>query len=75
MLSQEAGDSEINIEKQSQTPIAIFPIQNWKRYISNIDGAYLLCVESNTNGSFLQTYINVVEQLLKFSHFEGSMIP
>ena len=24
---------------------------------------------------FLQTYINFVEQLLKFSHFEDSIIP
>ena len=32
------------------------------------------CPQSNASGSFLQTCINFVEQQLKFSHFEGSII-
>ena len=35
---------------------------------------YLLCMQSNASGSFLQICINFVERL-KFSHFEGSIIP
>ena len=35
----------------------------------------MLCLQSNASGSFLQTCINFVEQLLKFSHFEGGIIP
>ena len=31
--------------------------------------------QSNASGSFLQTCINFVEQTLKFSHFEGIIIP
>ena len=34
----------------------------------------LLCPQSNASGSFLQTYINFVDQRLNFSHFEGSII-
>ena len=33
------------------------------------------CLQSNASSSFLQTCINFVEQQLKFSHFEGSVIP
>ena len=36
---------------------------------------YLLCLQSNAKGSFLQKCINSVEQRLKFSHCEGSIIP
>ena len=36
---------------------------------------FLLCLQFNGSGSFLQTCINFVEQLLKFSHFKGSIIP
>ena len=34
---------------------------------------YLLCLQYNASGSFLQECINLVEQQLKFSHFEGSI--
>ena len=36
---------------------------------------YLLCLQSSVSGSFLQKCSNFVEQRLKFSHFEGSIIP
>ena len=35
----------------------------------------MLCLISNASGSVLQTYINFIEQRLKFSHFESSIIP
>ena len=34
-----------------------------------------MCLQSNASGMFWQTCINFVEQRLKFSHFEGSIIP
>ena len=39
-----------------------------------IPRVYLLCLQSNASGSFLQKSINFVEQQLKFFHFEGSII-
>ena len=36
---------------------------------------YLLYLQSNASGSFLQKCINFVEQRPKFSHFKGSIIP
>ena len=36
---------------------------------------YLFCLQSNGNDSFLEKCINFVEQRLKFSHFEGSIMP
>ena len=35
----------------------------------------VLCLQSNASGSFLQPCVNSVEQWLKFSHFQGSIIP
>ena len=35
----------------------------------------MLSRQSNASVSFLQKYINIVEQRFKFSHFEGSIIP
>ena len=49
--------------------------QNWKICILHIYREYLLCLQSNASGSFLEKCINFVEQRLKFSHFEGSIIP
>ena len=43
--------------------------------ILNIYREYMLCLKSNVSGIFLQKYINFVEQRLKFSHFEVSIIP
>ena len=40
-----------------------------------IYGEYLLCLQSNANVTFLQKCIIFVDQRLKFSHFEGSIIP
>ena len=40
-----------------------------------ISREYLLCLQSNASGSFLQKCISFVEQRLKFSHFEGRIIP
>ena len=36
---------------------------------------YVLCLQSRESGSFLQTCIDFVKERLKFSHFEGSIIP
>ena len=36
---------------------------------------YLLCLQANASGSFLQKVIDFLEQPLNFSQFEGSMIP
>ena len=44
-------------------------------YVLNIYSIeYLLFVEANASGSFLQTHINLAQQRVKFSHFEGSEI-
>ena len=43
-------------------------------YILNFSREYLFCLQSSASGSFLQTCINFVEQRLKFSHFEGTII-
>ena len=40
-----------------------------KKYLLNIYREYLLCLQSNASGSFLQKCINFLEQRLKFSHF------
>ena len=34
----------------------------------------MICLQSNASGSSLQTCINFVEERLKFSHLEGSII-
>ena len=34
---------------------------------------YLLCLQSNANGRFLEKSTNSVEQQLRFSHFQGSL--
>ena len=36
---------------------------------------YLLYLQPNASGRFLQACINFVEERLKFSHFEDSIIP
>ena len=45
------------MKKESQKPRL-----KLKKYILNIYGEYLLCLQSSASGSFLQTYINFVEQ-------------
>ena len=40
-----------------------------------INKQYLLFLQSSTSGNFLQKYTNFAEQRLRFSHFEGSIIP
>ena len=70
-LSQVAGVSGNNIEKEPQKPRPKLK----KIYILNIHREYLLCLHSNASGSFLQRCINFIEQRLKFSHFEKSIIP
>ena len=69
-LSQEAGASGNNIEKEPKK--ATPKIE--KIYISNIHSEYLLCPQSKATGIFLQMCIDFVEQQLKYSHFEGSII-
>ena len=36
---------------------------------------FLIYLQSNASGNSLQASISFVEQRLKFSHFEGSIIP
>ena len=48
--------------------------KNENIYISNFYREYLVRLQSSASGTFLQTCINSVEQL-RFSHFEGSIIP
>ena len=72
-LSQEVGASGSNIEKEPQKPQPKLRKYIYI-YILNIYREYLLCLQSNASGSFLQTFINSVEKRLKFSHFESSII-
>ena len=69
-LQQEAGalGNDIGKEPQKTSPIL-------KKCILYIYWEYLLCLQFNASGSFLQTCIDFIEQLLKFSRFEGSIIP
>ena len=60
-----AGPSGNIIEKEPQKP--------WPTL--NIYRKYLFCLQFNASCSFLQICINFVEQRLKFSHSEGSIIP
>ena len=70
-LFPKAGAFGNKKEKEVQKPRPKF-----KKYVNYIfTREYLLCLQSNASGSFLQTCINFVEQRLNFSHFEGSMIP
>ena len=69
-LPQEAGTFGNN---RKETAEAIAKIK--KMCILYIYGGYLLCLQWNASGTFLQEYINFLEQQLKFSHFEGSIIP
>ena len=69
-LSQEAKTSGINIENEPQKEHP-----KLKKYILNFYREYLVCQQSNASGSFLKTCINFVEQQLKFSRSEGSIIP
>ena len=62
LVQQEAGAFGNNINCKSHA-------QNWKICTLYIYWEYL------NSGSFLQTYINFVEQRLKFSLLEGSIIP
>ena len=69
-LPQEAGAFENNSKRIAKAKPKIE-----KNMYINIYWKYLLCPQSNASGSFLETCINFVEQGLKFSHFEGSIIP
>ena len=68
-LQQQAGAFGNDIRKKPQKPLP--KLKNM--YI--IYREYLLCPQPNASGSFLQTCINFAEQWLKYSHFEGSIIP
>ena len=70
-LPVEAGAFGNNIEKEPQKPRPKIE----KICILYIYGEYLLCLLPNASGSFLQKCINFLEQLIKFSHFEGSIVP
>ena len=67
-VSQKVGAFGNNIERNSKSHT-----QNWKNiYIINI--YRLLFLQSNLSGSFLKTFINLVEQPHKFYPFQGSII-
>ena len=55
-LSQEVGASGNNIEKEPQKPRP-----RLKKYILSIYREYLLCLQFNASGSFLQTYILILQ--------------
>ena len=66
-LQQEAGAFGNNIGTEPQEPHP-----NWEICVLYItENIY---PQSNTSGSFLQSCINFVEERLKLSHFEGSII-
>ena len=58
---QEAGTFGITLEMNREKDVFYIFTEN-------------IC-SANASGSFLQTCINFVEQRLKFSHFEGKVIP
>ena len=66
-LPQEAGAFANNIEKESQKP------RRKNVYIMYLQRIFALPAV-NESGSFLQTCINFLEQRLRFSQFEGSII-
>ena len=67
-VSQKVGAFGNNIERNSKSHT-----QNWKNiYIINI--YWLLFLQSNLSGSFLKTFINLVEHPHKFYPFQGSII-
>ena len=71
VLPQEAGAFGNNIKKDPQRPRP----KTEKICILFIYREYLLCLQSNVSSSFFQKYINFVEERLKISHFESSIIP
>ena len=69
-LPQEAGAFGNNSEKEPQKPRP-----KLKKCVCYIFTENLPCLQCNACGSFLQKSTNFVEQRLKFSHIEGSIIP
>ena len=70
-LAQEAGAFRNSIEKgTAKTTPKIERI-----CLLYIYSEYFLCLQSNASERSLQKCINFVEQRLKLSHFEGSIIP
>ena len=69
-LPQETGAFGKNIEKELQKPR-----HTEKLCLLCIYREYLLYLQSNASGSFLQKCIYFEEQRLKFSHFKDSIIP
>ena len=71
-LPQEAGAFGKYIEKKPEEE-ATQKIE--KIYILYIYREYLLCLQSNASDSLLQKCTNFVKPPLRFSRFEGSIIP
>ena len=70
-LPQKVGAFGNNIKKELQKARP-----KLKKYIYIcIYREYLLCLQSNASGKFLQKCISFVEQRFKFSDFKGSIIP
>ena len=62
------------LEKHGKRTVEVMPkIEN--KYLLNIYREYFFCQQFNAGSSFWQTGINFVEKRLKFSHFEGGIIP
>ena len=70
-LPQEAGAFGNNIEKEPQKPCSKLKKYVYYIFTENICSAFSLMQVV----SFLQKCINFIEQRLKFSHFECSIIP
>ena len=69
-VSQKVGAFGNNIERNSKSHA-----QNWIYiYIYIINIYWLLFLQSNLSGSFLKTFINLVEHPHKFYPFQGSII-
>ena len=72
-LSLKAGASGNNKKIRKGTAKATPKIE--KIYILHIYKKRLICLKTSASDGFLQKCIDFVEQRLKFSHFEGSIIP
>ena len=74
-ISSKFSYNKLELLEVTQERIHKSYTQNWQICILYIYGKYLLCLQSNASGSFLQACINFAEQELNFFYFEGSIIP
>ena len=62
------------MEKHKKRTIEVTPKNKKKVFIKHLQRIFIY-VQSSVSCSFLQTCINFVEERLKISQFEGSIIP